>query len=105
MLGEGVEAVQIGYNPKGRVVGIRPAADGVRGALKLRAQPNGRSRLVDAKRFLAHRGLAIDRARGLEVEHFGGGIVGFRLPEVEEGNAEAPPAKAAKGGGRRKVAG
>ncbi len=49
--------------------------------LKLRAQPNGRSRLVDAKRFFAHRGLAIDKARGLEVEDFGGGVVGFRLPE------------------------
>jgi len=61
MLGEGVEAVQIGYNAKSRVVGIRPAADGVRGALKLRAQPNGRSKLVDAKRFFAHRGLAVDK--------------------------------------------
>ena len=89
MLGEGVEHVQIGYNAKSRVVGIRPAADGVRGVLKLRAQPNGRSRLVDAKRFFAHRGLAIDKARGLEVEDFGG-VVGFRLPE--EGEAE--------GGGR-----
>jgi hypothetical protein len=84
------------------VVGIRPAADGVRGALKLRAQPNGRSKLVDAKRFFAHRGLVIDTARGLEVEDFGGGIVGFRLPE--EGETEAP-AKAAKGGGRRKAVG
>jgi len=105
MLGEGVEHVQIGFNAKSRVVGIRPAADGVRGALKLRAQPNGRSRLVDAKRFFAHRALAIDKTRGLEVEDFGAGVVGFRLPEVEEGNAEAPPAKAAKGGGRRKAAG
>ena len=101
MLGEDVEAVQIGYNAKSRVVGIRPAADGIGGALKLRAQPNGRSKLVDAKRFFAHRALAVDRARGLEVEDFGGGVVGFRLPE--EG-AEAP-AKAVKAvGGRRKAA-
>ena len=107
MLGEGVEAVQIGYNAKSRVVGIRPAADGVRGALKLRAQPNARSRLVDAKRFFAHRGLAIDKARGLEVEDFGGGIIGFRLPaegaEVEAKVAPARPTKAPSGG-RRKVA-
>ena len=68
MLGEGVEPVQIGYNAKTRVVGIRPAADDVRGALKLRAQPNGRSRLVDAKRRFAHRGLALDKARSLAVE-------------------------------------
>ena len=103
MLGEGVEHVQIGFNAKSRVVGIRSAAAEVRGALKLRAQPNGRSKLVDGKRFFAHRGLAIDKARGLEVEDFGGGIVGFRLPEEGAGEAEAS-AKAAKGGGRRKAA-
>jgi len=104
MLGEGVEAVQIGYNPKGRVVGLRPAPEGGRGVLKLRAQPNGRSKLVDAKRFFAHRGLAVDKARGLEVEDFGGGIVGFRLPEEGAGEAEAAATKPAKGGGRRKAA-
>ena len=71
--------------------------------LKLRAQPNGRSRLVDAKRFFAHRGLAVDKARGLEVEDFGGGIVGFRLPEEGAAEPEAPVAKVAKGGGRRKA--
>jgi hypothetical protein len=105
MLGEGVEHVQIGFNAKSRVVGIRPAADGVRGALKLRAQPNGRSRLVDAKRFFSHRGLALDRARGLEVEDFGGGVVGFRLPEEGAGADAAEteaPAKSAKP--RRKAA-
>ena len=83
----------------------RPAKPAeVRGALKLRAQPNGRSRLVDAKRFFAHRGLAVDKARGLEVEDFGGGIVGFRLPE--EGSEAEAPVKAAKasGGARRKAA-
>ena len=75
-----------------------------RGAPKLRGAAEGRSRLVDAKRFFAHRGLAVDKARGLEVEDFGGGIVGFRLPEAGAGEAEAPP-KAAKAGGRRKSAG
>ena len=86
------------------MIGLRPAPEGGRWALKLRAQLNGRSRLVGAKRFFAHRGLAIDKARGLEVEDFGGGIVGFRLPEAGAGEAEAPP-KAAKAGGRRKSAG
>jgi hypothetical protein len=52
LLGEGVEAVQIGYNAKSRAVGIRPAPEGGRGVLKLRAQPNGRSKLVDAKMLL-----------------------------------------------------
>ncbi len=27
MLGKGVEAVQIGYNPQGRVLGLRPAPE------------------------------------------------------------------------------
>jgi hypothetical protein len=37
----------------------------------------------------------------------GGGVVGFRLPVEGVGEAEAPPAKAAKasGGARRKAAG
>lgn len=47
----------------------------------------------------------MDKARGLEVEDFGGGIVGFRLPEEGAVEAEAPVTKAAKGGGRRKAAG
>jgi hypothetical protein len=106
MLGEGVEAVQIGYNAKSRVVGIRPAPEGGRGVLKLRSQPNGRSKLVDGKRFLAHRGLAVPKAQGLEVEDFGGGVVGFRLPEegAGEGAGEAEAPAKVKGGGRRKAA-
>jgi hypothetical protein len=57
---------------------------------------------VDAKRFFAHHGLAVDKAQGLAVEDFGGGVVGFRLPE-EGAPAEAEaPAKAAKP--RRKAA-
>jgi hypothetical protein len=32
-------------------------------------------------RVFVYRGLSIDKARGAEVEDFGGGIVGFRLPE------------------------
>ena len=101
MLGEGVEAVQIGFDPKARAVGIRPAAEGGRGVLKLRRQPNGRSRLIDCKRFFAHHGLTVEKARGLEVEEFGGGIVGFRLPDVLISEAPAMPAKA---GGRRRPA-
>jgi hypothetical protein len=105
MLGEDVEAVQIGFDPKARAVGIRPAVEGGRGVLKLRRQPNGRSRLIDAKRFFAHQGLAVETARGLAVEEFGGGVVGFRLPEDGAGEAEAPaPVTAAKGGGGRRKA-
>jgi hypothetical protein len=59
---------------------------------------------VDAKRFFAHRALALDKARGLEVEDFGGGVVGFRLPEEGAGEPEAEP-KAVKGRGRKVAAG
>ena len=52
MLGADVEAVQIGFDPKARAIGIRPAVEGGRGTLKLRRQPNGRSRLIDAKMLL-----------------------------------------------------
>ena len=103
MLGEDVDAVQIGFDPKARAVGIKPAAEGGRGVLKLRRQPNGRSRLIDAKRFFGHHALTLETARGLAVEEFGGGVVGFRLPE--EGAASEEPVKAAKGGGRRKATG
>jgi hypothetical protein len=105
MLGESVEAVQIGFDPKARAVGIKPAAEGGRGVLKLRRQPNGRSRLIDAKRFFGHHGLTLETARGLAVEEFGGGVVGFRLAE-EGAGADVPeteaPAKGAKA--RRKAA-
>jgi hypothetical protein len=69
--------------------------------LKLRRQPNGRSRLVDCKRFLAHHGLTLLTARGLAVEEFGGGVVGFRLPEEEA--APEQPVKPAKGRGRQRT--
>ena len=82
MLGEDVAAVQIGFDPTARAVGIKPAADGGRGVLKLRRQPNGRSRLIDAKRFFSHHELAVETARGLAVEEFGGGVGRFRLPEA-----------------------
>lgn len=44
--------MQIGYNEEAKAVGIKPATEGGRGVLKLRAQPNGRARLVDAKMLL-----------------------------------------------------
>jgi hypothetical protein len=102
MLGQDVEAVQIGFDPKARAVGIKPAAEGGRGVLKLRRQPNGLSRLIDAKRFFSHHSLAVETARGLAVEEFGGGVVGFRL--AEEGAGEAEPQAQVTKGGRRKAA-
>jgi hypothetical protein len=72
--------------------------------LRLRRQPNGRSRLIDAKRFFAHQGLAVETARGLAVEEFGGGIVGFRLPAEGTGEVEVP-AQVPKGRRRKAAAG
>ncbi|MEM7481090.1 MAG: hypothetical protein AAF481_07930 [Acidobacteriota bacterium] len=94
LLGEGVEAVQIGYNAQARAIGLRPAPKDAHGALKLRKQPNGRSRLVDARRFFAHHGLKLVAASRADVEGFGEGLVGFHLTEEGAGQAEVALTKA-----------
>lgn len=59
------------------------------------------SRLITGKRFFAHHGLTIEKARTFDAEAFDGGIVGFKLiEEPAEAEAEAP---AEKTGGRRKA--
>jgi hypothetical protein len=83
-------------------VGIRPAAEGGRGALRLRKQPNGRSRLIDAKRFFGHHGLAVGQARRLPVNDFGSGIIGFQLePGPIAGDEAEATSKPATGKGRK----
>jgi hypothetical protein len=103
LLGEGVTHVQVGFDPTTQAVGIRPAAEGVRGRYKLRRMAN-RSGLVDGRRFFAHHGLTVGEARTFDAEDFGKGIVGFRLSErgaaVEGEGAEAKPVR----GGKRKSA-
>jgi hypothetical protein len=110
LLGEDISHVQIGYDSTTRAVGIRPAAEGVRGRYKLRRMAN-RSGLVDGRRFFAHHGLTVGEARTFDAEDFGKGIVGFRLSEApaaegEAGKAEAPAAEAkpARGGKRKGAA-
>ena len=88
LLGEGVTAVQLGYDATTKAVGIRPAPEGSRGSYKLRQQAN-RSGLVDGRRFFAHHGLALAEARTFDAESFGQGIVGFRFTEP----GTAPPAE------------
>jgi hypothetical protein len=102
LLGEEVSHVQVGYDSTTKAVGIRPAAEGVRGRYKLRRMAN-RSGLVDGRRFFAHHGLTVGEARTFEVEQFGQGILGFRLAETA---AEAPAveAKPARGGKRKGAA-
>ena len=104
MLGDKVDHVQIGYDAKTKVVGIRGAGEDAQGRYRLRSQKNGGSRLVTGKRFFAHNGLTIAKARTFDAEAYDGGIVGFQLTE-EPAEAEAPakPAPAKKTGGRRKA--
>jgi hypothetical protein len=102
LLGEGVEQVQVGYNAKSGAVGIRSAAEGGRGALRLRKQPNGRSRLIDAKRFFAHHGLVVGQVRRLPVDDSGSGIIAFQLePGPVAGDEAEATSKPAAGKGRK----
>ena len=101
MLGEDVDHVQLAYNAKKGVVGIRGAGEDAKGRYRLRTQKNGGSRLVTGKRFFGHHSLTIDKARTFDAEAFDGGIVGFQLTE-EPAEAETP-APAKKTGGRRKA--
>ncbi len=92
MLGDDVDHVQLGYDRKTKVVRIRGADEDAEGRYRLRSQKNGQSRLVTGKRFFAHYGLTIDKARTFDAEAYDGGIVGFKLTEEPaEAESEAPP--------------
>ena len=93
MLGEGGTHVQIDYNEKTKAVGIRSVPEDAKGRYRLRSQTNGVSFLVDGKRFFAHHGLSVGKARGFEVEDFGGGVVGFRFEDGAAKGDEAPAAE------------
>jgi hypothetical protein len=80
MLGDEVTHVQFGYDADTRSVALRAAPKGAKGRYRLRSQTNGAS-LVDGRRFLAHHGVAVDKARSFPAEAFGDGIVGFRFGE------------------------
>ena len=82
MLGQGVTHVQIGFNEKTQAVGLRPASEETEGRYRLRSQPTSTSRLVNGKRFFAHRGRALEKARTFDAEEFGDTIVGFHLTEM-----------------------
>ena len=63
---------------------------------------------MTSKRFFAHSGLTIEKARTFDAEAFDGGIVGFQLTEEPaEAETETPApvkkAPAKKTGGRRKA--
>lgn len=81
MLGDGVERVQIGFNPKTRAVGLRAVPNDHQGGYRLRAQGKSRSFLVDGKRLFAHHGLPAEKARTYDAEAFGADVVGLVLPD------------------------
>ena len=82
MLGDGVAAVQVGYDPEKKAVGVRAAADTADGAYKLRAQKSGAARMVNGKRLFALHGLTVETAESFDVENFGDGVIGFRLDKA-----------------------
>ncbi len=97
MLGEGVEAVQIGFDSETRAIGIRAADESAQGRYRLRAQGTSGRRLVDGKRLFALHGVAIEKAQTFDAEDFGDGIVGVTLPGGEaQTSAKAPRSKRAK---------
>lgn len=104
MLGDNVEFVQLGFNRKTSVVGIRAATEDAKGRYRLREQKKSESRLVTGKRFFSHNSLTIEKARTFDAEEYDGGIVGFKLieePAETEPKAKTAPAK--KASGRRKA--
>ena len=81
MLGEGVSHVQLGFNAKTQVVGIRAAAEDAKGRYQLRRQGSNGLHLITGKRFFNHYGLDAAKARSFDVEQVDDGLVGFRLTE------------------------
>ena len=92
MLGDDVEAVQVGYNPETRAIALRPASLDARGSYRLRGQRNSVSKLVDGKRVFKHHGLVAESSMSYDAESFGDGLVGFTLPETAAAKTESTPA-------------
>jgi hypothetical protein len=95
MLGEGVEHVQIGFNAKTQVVGIRAAGEDAKGRYRLRPQGTNGLHLVTGKRFFAHYGLDVSKARTFNAEKIEDGLVGFTLAGGDTADEQAtdPPAE------------
>ena len=105
MLGEDVTTVQLGYNAKTKIVGIRGVTEDAKGRYRLRTQKNSGSCLVTGKRFFTHYGLTIEKARTFDVEAYDGGIIGFQLTEEPtEVQPESEGRKASTGRGKARAA-
>ena len=88
MLGDDIEAVQLGFNPETRAIALRPASLDARGSYRLRGQRNSVSKLVDGKRVFKHHGLIAKSSMSYDAESFGDGLVGFTLPETAMAETE-----------------
>ncbi len=106
MLGEGVEHVQIGYNAETQVVGIRAAGEDAKGRYRLRSQGTNGLHLVTGKRFFAHYGLDVLKARTFDAEKIEDGLVGFSLAGGDAEQSADKPAedKPAEGKAKSKPA-
>ena len=82
LLGDDVEFVQIGIDPKNNAIGIRKSLEGGRGRYRLQNQKSSRSKLIGSKRFFAHHGINADKAQTFDAELLTEGIIGFHLPQV-----------------------
>ena len=104
MLGDGVAAVQVGYNPETQAIALRAAAMGSQGAYQLRSQRNSVSKLVDGKRVFRHHGLKAETSTSYDAEDFGDGLVGFTLPEsaVDTVAPESKPKATGKPAAKRR---
>ena len=91
MIGDGVTHVQLAYDPKTGVVGLRKVDAGAPGAYLLRKQAKSPSRLVSGKRFFQHYDLEVEKARTFDVEDFGNGVVGFQFSEAAASEASKKP--------------
>ena len=100
--GDQVTHVQLAYDPKTGIVGLRSCELGTAGAYTLRHHKSNASRLIGGKRFFAHYGLDITAAKTYTPESFDNGIVGFRLNTVTETATDTAGAEA-KAAPRRKA--
>ncbi|MEM8995960.1 MAG: hypothetical protein AAGF23_14330 [Acidobacteriota bacterium] len=105
MLGDDVEAVQVGYNPETRAIALRPASLDARGSYRLRGQRNSVSKLVDGKRVFKRHGLVAESSMKYDAESFGDGLVGFTLPEtaLPETESAASDSEASKPATKRRT--
>lgn len=87
MLGDDVNYVQLGLNPKTNTVAIRKAADNAKGRYRLRTQKNSPMLLVGGKKFFTHHNLPVNKAESYDAKKIADGLVGFTLTSANGNTA------------------